>query len=137
MHPLVVFMLLACVLSAAYVLRPEEQGTGNPYQALSLLRRTDALQQQQKQQLQDTVKCKMLHSRDSQHGSIDATTICAERSRDGSQQQVTIWSMHSVSSQDGDSSSSYAYAQSSEGAEYGHRRRRVVHRKLLHLAPRQ
>jgi FtsH-binding integral membrane protein len=51
MHPLVVFMLLACVLSAAYVMRPDEEGTGNTYQAFSLLRRTDALQKQQQQQL--------------------------------------------------------------------------------------
>jgi hypothetical protein len=50
-QPLVVFMLLACVLSAAYVMRPDEQGTGNTYQAFSLLKRRDALQEQQKQQL--------------------------------------------------------------------------------------
>jgi hypothetical protein len=86
-------------------------------------------------QQRDTVKCKLLHGRDSQHGSVDAT-ICAERSKDGSQQQVTIFSMHSVNTpaQDSDSSS-YAYAQAAEGTEFGHRRRRVVHRKtLLYLA---
>jgi hypothetical protein len=48
---LVVFMLLACVLSAAYVMRPDEKGTGNTYQAFSLLKRRDALQEQQKQHL--------------------------------------------------------------------------------------
>jgi hypothetical protein len=51
MQPMLVLMLLACVLSAAYVMRPEEEGTGNTYQAFSLLKRRDALQQQQKQHL--------------------------------------------------------------------------------------
>lgn len=51
MHPLVVFMLLACVLSAAYVMRPDEGGTGNTYQAFSLLRRPDSLQEQRQQPL--------------------------------------------------------------------------------------
>lgn len=51
MHPLVVFMLLACVLSAAYVMRPDEEGTGNTYQAFSLLRRPDSLQEQRQQPL--------------------------------------------------------------------------------------
>lgn len=150
MHPLVVFMLLACVLSAAYVMRPDEEGTGNTYQAFSLLRRPDSLQEQRQQPLpRDTVRCKLLHSRDAQHGSSLDATICAEQSSDGSQQQVTIWSVHSISnpSQDSlqesgsDSSSSrssYAYAHAAEGAEYGHHRRRAVHRKtLMYLAQRR
>jgi hypothetical protein len=82
-----------------------------------------------------------VHSRDSQHGSLDATTICAEQSSDGSQQQLTIWSMRSVSQpgQVEDSSSSYSYVHASaEGTVYGHRRRRVAHRKaLLHLVQEQ
>jgi hypothetical protein len=90
----------------------------------------------------DTVKCKLVHSRDSQHGSLDATTICAEQSSDGSQQHLTVWSVHSVSQPEqveDSSSSSYSYVHTpSEGTEYGHRRRRVVHRKaLLHLVQQQ
>jgi hypothetical protein len=89
----------------------------------------------------DTVKCKLVNSRDSQHGSLDATTICAEQSSDGNQQQLTIWSMRSVSQpgQVEDSSSSYSYVHASaEATEYGHRRRRVVHRKtLLYLVQEQ
>jgi hypothetical protein len=90
----------------------------------------------------DTVKCKLVHSSNSQHGSLDATTICAEQSSDGSQQQLTIWSMRSISQPgqvEDSSSSSYAYLHpSEEGTEYGHRRRRAVHRKtLLHLVQAQ
>lgn len=53
MLPVVVFMLLACALSAAFLLRPEGQGTGNTYQAHNhfLITRHDALQRQPHQPL--------------------------------------------------------------------------------------